>query len=536
MSSATETRRALVIAGLAVAAVLPRTATAQQFDAPFYDEQRRHANAWEAEDRLIDQRLADLQRRFGKRPNIIYILANDVGWGELGWQGGGKHRGTPTPDLDRMAFEGMRFWHAYAEPSSTPTRVALMTGRHAVRTGLLSALWPGQTDGLATDEITIAEVLSAAGYDTAMWGTWQLGEAPEYAPENQGFDYAYYGLYSGAVDLWPASRESIAQRPMAGHYPFYDFPGLEAYEAETGIDLSVAGYIGRKGRPREPIPGDAGAPGELRQDAFEKESIAQIIEYVERKAGGEKPFFIYWATYTQQLAGAPGYQDAKYVDKANAQASFMLQHNKHVGRLLQTLRDRGIAENTFVVWISDNGPTYAFWPDSGYTFLRGAKGDVLEGGIRVPAMAWWPGMIEPLQDPLDFVHVTDLFTTAARLGGALNDLPLDRVIDGIDQTALLLDGEGHSRRNYMFHYSGDRLAAIRYGNTKVVLGGDGGQAALELYNVWRDPGEKFGAFSQGLHVITPVQILLREHLRMIERFPHRRSQTTPRGAEITPHD
>jgi arylsulfatase len=413
-----------------------------------------------------------------------------------------------------------------------------MTGRHPVRTGLLSVLWPGQVDGLSPEEVTIAEILSAAGYDTAMWGKWHLGEAPEHAPENQGFDYAYYGLFNGAPDAWPASHESIAERPLTGHYPFHDFPGVDEYREQTGIDLSVAGYIGRKGRTRQPIPGDPGVLGEFRQDAFEKESIAQIIEYIERKSEGDKPFFIYWATYTQQITGAPGYQGAKHVDKANAQASFMLQHNMHVRRLLQTLRDRGIAENTFVVWISDNGPMYAFWPNSGYSFLRGAKGDVLEGGVRVPAMAWWPGMIEPLQDPLDFLHITDLYTTAARLAGAVDDLPLDRVIDGVDQTPLLLEGEGHSRRNYMFHYSGGDLAAIRYGNTKIVLkgGGHGGLPSMDLYNVWRDPGEKFGAFYAGLYTITPLQDLLREHMRMIERFPHRRSQATPRGAEITPHD
>jgi arylsulfatase A-like enzyme len=126
------------------------------------------------------------------------------------------------------------------------------------------------------------------------------------------------------------------------------------------------------------------------------------------------------------------------------------------------LKQEGIAENTLVVWFSDNGPMYAFWPTSGYSWLRGAKCDVLEGGVRVPAMAWWPGMIEPNQDPVDIIiiHVTDLYSTAARIAGAMDKIPSDRVTDGIDQTALLLLGEGHSRRNYMFHYSGDHLGAV----------------------------------------------------------------------------
>ena len=120
---------------------------AQQFDASYYDLQKKYKDQWATEDKKINKKLAVLEKKFGKKPNIIYILADDVGWGELGWQGGGKHRGTPTPELDKMAHEGMRFWAAYAEPSCTPSRIAINTGRHPVRTGLLSVLWPGQHDG-----------------------------------------------------------------------------------------------------------------------------------------------------------------------------------------------------------------------------------------------------------------------------------------------------------------------------------------------------------------------------------------------------
>ncbi|MEE8538990.1 MAG: sulfatase-like hydrolase/transferase, partial [Woeseiaceae bacterium] len=150
---------------MALMAALPLNAYAIQPDAPFMQSQKKNKQKWAAEDKQIDQKLAALRKKFGKRPNIIYILADDVGWGEMGWQGGGKHRGTPTPELDKMAFEGMRFWAAYAEPSCTPSRIAIMTGRHPVRTGLLSVLWPGQTEGLSAKEVTAAEVLSAAGYN-----------------------------------------------------------------------------------------------------------------------------------------------------------------------------------------------------------------------------------------------------------------------------------------------------------------------------------------------------------------------------------
>ena len=161
---------------------LASSSFALQPDGPFLAYKERKASEWAKDDEQIAAKLDGLQKRFGKRPNIIYILTDDIGWGELGWQGGGRHRGTPTPTLDKLAFEGMRFWSAYAEPSCTPTRIAIMTGRHPVRTGLLSVLWPGQTDGWSPDEVTIAEVLSDAGYHTGMWGKWHLGEEAKFAP------------------------------------------------------------------------------------------------------------------------------------------------------------------------------------------------------------------------------------------------------------------------------------------------------------------------------------------------------------------
>jgi arylsulfatase len=525
----------LLVAAMMIA--LPMSAQAIQPDASYLSAQEKNQRKWAAEDEQIDKKLAALEKRFGKKPNIIYILADDVGWGELGWQGGGKHRGTPTPELDKMAFEGMRFWSAYAEPSCTPSRIAINTGRHPVRTGLLSVLWPGQTEGLSADEVTVAEVLSAAGYNTAMWGKWHLGDLPEHAPENQGYDYAYYGMWNGAPDNWPGSFDMYKDAPNPNKAMFYDFPGAEEYKKRTGIDLSEAAFVGRKGQGRKPVEGIAGRLGPKRQEAFEAESIKQITSYIKDKAKDERPFFIYWATYTQQLQGSEAHHNDKHVDKVNAQASEMAAHNAHVRQLLETLKAEGIAENTFVVWISDNGPMYAFYPNSGYSWLRGAKGDVLEGGVRVPAMAWWPGMIAPNQDPVDILHITDLFTTAARLAGALDKIPNDRVTDGVDQTALLLLGEDHGRRNMIFHYSGGVLGAIRYEDFKIhITEGHGGLPGMDFYNVMRDPGEKFGQLYPGLFAVTPVQIALRKHMLLIQKFPHRVSETTPKGAELTPHD
>lgn len=509
------------IVSLIVTLGLVSTSFAAQFDAPYLADQKRHMDEWAEQDKVINKKLADLEKKFGKKPNIIYILTDDIGWGELGWQGGGKHRGTPTPTLDRMAKEGIRFWSAYAEPSCTPTRIAINTGRHPVRTGLLSVLWPGQPEGLSPKEVTVAELLSGAGYHTAMWGKWHLGDEPVHAPENQGYDYAYYGLFNGAPDAWQDSHD-LYDTPAPVNAAFHDFPGYEEYAARTGIDLSIAGYIGEKGKGRKPIQGPAGKLGFGRQEAFENETNEQMVGYIKDKAKSDKPFFIYWASYALQITGAKEHQNDPQVDRVNAQASMMVLHNKHVDNVLKTLEAEGIAENTLVVWWSDNGPMYAFYPTSGYTLLRGSKGSVLEGGVRVPAMAWWPGMIKADQDPDDIMHVTDLFTTAARIAGVMNKIPNDRITDGIDQTALLLLGEGKSRRNYITHYSGPQLAAIRYEDFKIhITAGQGGLPGMDFYNIKRDPGEKYGKLYPALFAVTPSQMFIQSHMARIKEFPHR---------------
>ena len=173
------------IAGLSVlflTLLVTGPGNAYQPDAPFRKAMQENAEAWKKEDRAIDKKLAELEKRFGKKPNIIYVLGDDVGWGELGSYLGGKLRGTPTPNLDGLAQQGMQFLAHYSEPSCTPTRLALLTGRHPVRTGVDIVLWPGQTQGLAPEEVTVAEMLSAAGYHTAMFGKWHVGDWKAGAP------------------------------------------------------------------------------------------------------------------------------------------------------------------------------------------------------------------------------------------------------------------------------------------------------------------------------------------------------------------
>lgn len=493
---------------------------AYQADQPFMNKQKVQAESWGREDKLVDKRLAELKQKYGKKPNIIYILADDIGWGELGSYGGGILRGTPTPNLDTMAEQGIKFTSHYSEPSCTPTRLALLTGRHPVRTGVDIVLWPGQKQGLADEEVTVAEMLSKAGYKTAMFGKWHVGELEEHAPERQGFDYAYYGLYNGKPYSWANMDAYYKAETIDGNGFEYDFPGtFKDYEEKYGI--KVHGHFeGIKGKGRkevEPI-------GPTSMPDMESGNIKRIKNYIKENADSKKPFFIYWASYAQQMAASPkAFRGRPGYDVANLQSAELAQHDDYVKELLDTLQKEGIAENTLVVWVSDNGPMYAFWPNSGYSWLRGGKGEVYEGGVRTPGLAWWPGVIKPGQTVHDMISTTDLFTTAARIAGVKNKIPSDRVVDGLDQTALLLNGNGHGRRDYMFYYSGNRLAAVRMDNMKLHIkpGSKGGLPNMEVYNITRDPGEKFGSMYHHLSYVVPFQRIIGEHKRMIKKYPHR---------------
>ncbi len=514
-------RQALTTLSAMVLVSLPLTSTQADpvFDGYFQVAQKKNASAWATEDKKIDDKLAQLEKRFGKKPNIIFILTDDIGWGEPGWQYGGKRRGTPTPGLDQLAADGMAFSSHYTEPSCTPTRIALMTGRHPVRTGVTQVLWPGGTAGLPAEEVTIAELLSDAGYHTAMWGKWHIGDLDEHAPENQGFDYAYYTLYNAAFWMWADVEMHYQQDDVAGNAHFFDYPGNEAYEKRYGI--KIHGIMkGEKGKGREEV---ARVTRTSQMVDHENEIVNQIKGYIKDKAKSDKPFFIYWASNANSPAGSPqNVRFGEHVDHVNNNGVEMVQHSADVAEVVQVLKDEGIDENTLVVWMSDNGPMYAFFPNSGYSWLRGGKGDVLEGGVRTPAFAWWPGMVEPGQDPLDLIHVADMYTTAARVGGVLNKIPSNRVTDGIDQLALLMNGEGHSRRDYMVHYSGGDVGAVRIGDHKAVMGGGvgGGLPQFETYNILRDPGEKYGKVYPYLWFIQPLQDLMRSHMGMIQKFPH----------------
>jgi arylsulfatase len=243
-----------------------------------------------------------------------------------------------------------------------------------------------------------------------------------------------------------------------------------------------------------------------------------VIDFIERNAKGEKPFFAYYAGKGNHFWGAnPKFMNQPAGTNTSAQ---MAEHDHNVGRVLKKVKELGIAENTLVVWMSDNGPMYAMHPHGGYSLLRGEKGDTFEGGVRVPGIVWWPGTVEAGQDPIDIVQVTDMFTTAISIAGVKNEIPNDRVTDGVDQSALLLLGEGKSRRDYIFHYNKASLEAVRKDQLKYRT--NPARPHHNFYNIYHDPAERHAdEVRDGLWSGPGFKKMIQDHQAMIKKFPHR---------------
>jgi arylsulfatase len=252
---------------------------------------------------------------------------------------------------------------------------------------------------------------------------------------------------------------------------------------------------------------------------LELEATQHTIDYVKAHAKDDKPFFI-WLCAKGIFFSLPHPDFQGKSLQGNNTGDQMMEHDYRMGQVLKAVRDAGIAENTLIVWTSDNGPMQDYIGEYGYSAFRGLKGDTLEGGVRVPSVALWPGVIEPRKDN-QIVHVTDMYTTVARIAGVMDKIPTDRVVDGVDQSALLL-GIGESRRNYMFHYAGANLGAVRLDWFKRHIGaGHGSLPGKEFFNIYRDPKEEHGTMAEYLWLWVPFDDLRAKHEEMIKKFPHR---------------
>jgi len=450
------------LAAIPLLGALAVTATANEIvhDAEYYVLEAQNGEKWAAEDKSLQQKLTELKKKHGAPPNIIHIMWDDTAFGDVGIPAIQKVRGLETPNINKLADEGILFTRMYTEVGCTPTRAASVTGRLAVRSGMYNIGMLLESHGMGGEEVTMAEVLSEAGYATAFHGKWHLGDVEESYPHKQGFDEAFFTGYNQILSL----NTKVAEGANASIGLFEDVLPPDPYKLDD--TFITKGWVqmaeGTKG-------GETRQWGDNSHDNYMKidpEAQKRTLEFIERNAKAGKPFYVAnWPNMTSFIPNPKKCSTARSLLQDGLQCNI----DPFIGKVMDKLRELGIAENTLVVAMADNGPM-SHNPPPGLgmaeTIFRGGKGDFTEGGVRVPAFAWWPGVIEPGQQVGDIIHVTDLFTTFASIAGATQYVPTDRVVDGVDQTALLMNGDTHSRRDHVFIYAGPRLGATVKGNYK----------------------------------------------------------------------
>jgi len=465
-------------------------------DAEYYIIEAQNGERWKTEDEALDAKLAEFrENNGGKPPNIFYILIDDIGFGDLGSKTLNVIRGYETPNINQFARDGMRMARMYTEPSCTPTRVAFMTGRQPHRNGMGNTSVDISGFGLAAKEVTLAEILSEKGYNTTHIGKWHMGDIAEAWPNNQGFDFAAFPIHQqGQLTIF---HDDAADEEVSIGIGDNNYDGKYTMDGWLRTDASsmVTGVEGFRNKPVSEVhmkPGERW--NEAKYAAMNQRYQDQAMEHLRKLAGQDEPFFLqYWPLYP--LTGPrTAYEEyttpngGRYVEK-------MKLVDQWIGELMAEMDKLGIADNTIMVIMGDNGHFTKYSPQSGYTpmVFRGGKGSTSEGGVRVDAFVRWPGMIEGDSVVGDIVHVSDLYTTFARLGGATDEIPRDRIIDGIDQTALMLNGESHGRRDYMFIYNIDTLEAIVKEQYKLAIPGGKLENAIiaDFYDLFRDTREEW---------------------------------------------
>jgi arylsulfatase A-like enzyme len=440
-------------------------------------------------------------------PNFVVIFTDDQGYGDLGSFG---HPTIRTPNLDRLAAEGQRWTSFYACDSvCTPSRAGLLTGRLPVRSGMTGdgpntnrVLFPNSAGGLPPNEVTIAEMLESRGYATTAIGKWHLGHLPEYLPTRHGFD-TYYGVpYSNDMD-WAGGNVSSEERRRR----MMD-PRIEDWNVPLMRDDAIIE------RPAQ-------------QTTLTKRYTDEAIAFIRK----HRTFFVYLA---HSMPHMPLFRSSEFAGKSRAgrYGDVIEEIDWNVGRLIAALRELEIDRNTLVVFTTDNGPWAVFDEQGGSAgTLRGAKGGTFEGGIRVPAIFWWPGTIRS-SVILDMGSTLDLLPTFASLAAV--SVPKDRDLDGYDLSPVLR-GAGPSPRKTMFFYRGTTLFALRHGPfkahffTRAEYGADTVKAHEPplLYNVDVDPGEKFEVGAKHPDVVAEIQRLAAEHRAAVKPAPSRLVERLP---------
>lgn len=410
-------------------------------------------------------------------PNFVVILMDDMGYGDIGAFGSKLNR---TPELDRMAAEGMRLTSFYAASVCTPSRAQLLTGCYATRVSMPDVVYPASHTGLSTSEKTVAALLKERGYATACIGKWHLGDQPQFLPPRHGFDQ-YFGL---------------------------------PYSNDMGGEL-VSGSAAKGKRARPPLPlmrGGEVIEAPVDQDGLTKRYTEEAVKFITENK--DRPFFLYFPQTAVHVPLHPG-SDFKGKSANGMYGDWVEEVDWSVGRVMEALRANKLDANTLVLFTSDNGPWLVRSAQGGIAGpLRGGKGTTWEGGVRVPTLAWWPGKIAAGSTCDATASELDVMPTLVKLAGG--SVPSDRVIDGRDIWPLLSGVSQQSPHEALFHFNSIRLEAVRSGAWKLVIApqGDGKKggvttdASLEkprLYNLDADIGEQHDVAAEHPDVVQKLK-------------------------------
>jgi len=402
------------------------------------------------QEKQVREKLAALEKRTGKKPNILIILTDDVGWMDPGFNGGGDAVGNPTPNLDRLANNGLILTSAYSTPSSTPTRASIHTGQNPLHHGLLRPPMYGESGGL-DGAITFPSILQQLGYVTQGVGKWHMGENEESLPQNVGYD-DFYGFLS-VSDMYTEWRDEYFNPEVALS------PERFAMMQKLGFNHNNVHCVKGKKGVENVYEINLTTIKDLDQDWANYSD-----KFIRTMAKSDKPWFLYHAT---RACHFDNYPNAQYAGKSPARTVFsdgMVEVDDIVGRLVKTLEETGQLENTLIVFSSDNGPEGEV-PPHGRTPFRGYKGSTWEGGVRVPTLVYWKGVIKPRKSDGLF-DLEDLFNTCLSVAGVSGAgvtkyVPKDLYIDGIDQASFLLADDGLSNRRSRIYTLNQYFSAVR---------------------------------------------------------------------------
>ena len=440
------------------------------------------------------------------KPNIVLVFMDNFGWGEPGFNGGGIIRGAPTPRLDKLASEGLRLTNFNVEAQCTPSRSAILTGRYAIRSGNGTAPVGGGVYGLVQWEVTMAEMLSDAGYTTGMFGKWHLGRTDGRFPTDQGFD-EWYGI-----------PNSTDESPYAQ---------LEGF-ADSGVEETFVMEARKGEKPKKVRPWNVEYRPLIDADLTKK-----AIDFMQRQTKNGKPFFLY-LPYTATHYPTLPHPDFSGKTGNGRWADILHQLDQYNGMLLDAVDELGIRDNTIFIFTADNGNEAAPHGNNTTTIetphpgsagpWRGTMFTGFEGSLRVPFVIRWPSKIQAGGASNEIVHEMDLFPTFARIAGG--KVPEDRIIDGVDQTDFFLGEQEKSNREGVIVYMGEEIFGVKWRNWKVnfkeqdtIFSETRTYGTPRVYNLLTDPQESENVLFP--HTWVPKAALgqLEEHIASLTTHP-----------------